>query len=93
MAVLLISPVSNLIAGYKFQPALIVRILIVTIIFFHPKMQLRDDLARCHLACAVKLGRIGQVVGKIYALYTFGSIIGTFAAGFFSSTGWARAGS
>lgn len=84
IATLCIAPVTNLVAGYHFPTALMVRILIVTTLtFFLPscilgmispvvvKLTLRD------------VETAGNVVGRIYAVSTMGSIIGTFAAGFF----------
>jgi spermidine synthase len=84
VATLCIVPVTNLVAGYHFPTTLMLRILIVTTLtFFIPscvlgmispvvvKLTLRD------------METAGNVVGRIYAVSTLGSIIGTFAAGFF----------
>ncbi|HJW29449.1 MAG TPA: fused MFS/spermidine synthase, partial [Saprospiraceae bacterium] len=84
IATLCIAPVTNLVAGYHFPTTLMVRIIIVTTLtFFIPscilgmispvvvKLTLRD------------VETAGNVVGRIYAVSTMGSIIGTFAAGFF----------
>lgn len=84
IATLCIAPVTNLVAGYHFPTTLMLRILIVTTFtFFFPscilgmispvvvKLTLRD------------VETAGNVVGRIYAVSTLGSIIGTFAAGFF----------
>jgi spermidine synthase len=84
IATLCIAPVTNLVAGYHFPTTLMLRILIVTTLtFFIPscilgmispvvvKLTLRD------------VETAGNVVGRIYAVSTLGSIIGTFAAGFF----------
>ncbi|HUO77824.1 MAG TPA: fused MFS/spermidine synthase [Thermodesulfovibrionales bacterium] len=81
---LCIAPMTNLVAGYHFPTTLMLRILIVTTLtFFIPscilgmispvvvKLTLRD------------MKTAGNVVGRIYAVSTLGSIIGTFAAGFF----------
>ena len=78
-----ISPLTHWIGGAFFHPILMIRILLVTaIIFFLPscflgmvspvviKLTLRD------------LEKTGNVVGKIYAFSTLGSILGTFATGF-----------
>jgi len=84
MAVLLILSVTNLIAGYKFQTALMVRILIVTTMTFFIPSCILGMISPVAVELALrKADRVGRVVGKIYAFSTFGSIIGTFAAGFF----------
>jgi spermidine synthase len=81
MAVLLISPVTNLIAGYKFQTSLMVRILIVTTITFFIPSCILGMISPVVIKLALrKADRVGRVVGKIYAFSTLGSIIGTFAA-------------
>ncbi len=84
MAVLLISPVTNLAAAYKFQTTLMVRILLVTTITFFIPSCILGMISPVIIKLALrKMDGVGQVVGKIYALSTLGSIIGTFAAGFF----------
>ncbi|HMK55796.1 MAG TPA: fused MFS/spermidine synthase [Dissulfurispiraceae bacterium] len=84
MAVLLIAPVTNLIAAYKFQTSLMMRILIVTsLIFFIPSCILGMISPVIIRLALRKMERVGHIVGKIYAISTLGSIIGTFAAGFF----------
>jgi len=83
IATLLISPVTNLAAGYHFPTTLMLRILIVTAItFFFPSCIL-GMISPVVVKLAVQnLDKVGNVVGKIYAVSTLGSIIGTFAAGF-----------
>lgn len=84
IATLLIPPVTGLIAGYRFPTSLMVRILIVTsIIFFIPSCIL-GMISPVVVKLALKnVETAGNVVGRIYAVSTLGSIIGTFAAGFF----------
>ncbi|HMK60665.1 MAG TPA: fused MFS/spermidine synthase [Dissulfurispiraceae bacterium] len=84
MAVLLIAPVTNLIASYKFHTSLMMRILLVTsLIFFIPSCILGMISPVIIKLALRKMERVGHIVGKIYAISTLGSIIGTFAAGFF----------
>jgi len=84
IATLLISPLTNIIAGFRFPASLMMRILIVTsIIFFIPSTILGMISPVVVRLTIIKLEKVGNVVGKIYAVSTLGSIIGTFAAGFF----------
>ena len=84
IATLLISPLTNIIAGFRFPASLMMRILIVTsIIFFIPSAILGMISPVVVRLTIIKLEKVGNVVGKIYAVSTLGSIIGTFAAGFF----------
>ncbi len=84
MATLLIPPATNLIAGYGFEVSLMLRILIVTTIIFIVPSCLLGTISPVVVKLAIKnLERVGNVVGKIYAFSTLGSIVGTFAAGFF----------
>jgi len=83
-ATLLISPLTNMIAGYRFPTTLMMRILIVTsIIFFVPSTILGMISPVVVRLTIINLEKVGNVVGKIYAVSTLGSIIGTFAAGFY----------
>jgi spermidine synthase len=84
IATILISPATNIIAGYHFPTSLMLRILIVTtIIFFVPSMIL-GMISPVVVRLTIKdIERVGNVVGRIYAISTLGSIIGTFTAGFF----------
>ncbi len=83
IATLLISPVTNLVAGYHFPTTLMLRILIVTAITFFIPSCILGMISPVVVKLAVRnLEKVGNVVGKIYAVSTLGSIIGTFAAGF-----------
>ena len=84
IATLSISPVTNLIAGYHFPTSLMVRILIVTTITFFIPSCILGMISPVVVKLAIQnLEKVGHVVGKIYALSTLGSILGTFTAGFF----------
>ncbi len=81
---LLISPVTNLVAGYHFPTTLMLRILIVTTITFFVPSCILGMISPVVVKLAIRnLEKIGNIVGKIYAVSTLGSILGTFAAGFF----------
>lgn len=83
-ATLLISPVTNIVAGYHFPTTLMLRILIVTTITFFVPSFILGMISPVVVKLAVQnLDKVGNVVGKIYAVSTLGSIIGTFSAGFF----------
>jgi spermidine synthase len=79
-----ISPLTNLVGGAHFHASLMVRILLITtIIFFIPSCIL-GMISPVVVKLALKnLEKTGNVVGKIYAFSTLGSILGTFATGFF----------
>jgi spermidine synthase len=84
IATLLISPVTNLVAGYHFPTTLMVRILIVTAITFFIPSCILGMISPVVVKLAIhNLEKVGNIVGKIYAVSTLGSILGTFAAGFF----------
>jgi spermidine synthase len=84
IAVLIISPITNLIAGYQFPTTLMLRILIVTTITFFIPSCILGMISPVVVKLAVKnIEKMGHAVGKIYAISTLGSISGTFAAGFF----------
>ncbi len=79
-----ISPLTNLIGGAQFQTSLMVRILLITaIIFFIPSCLLGMISPVVVKLTLHNLQKTGNVVGKIYAFSTLGSILGTFATGFF----------
>lgn len=79
-----ISPLTNLIGGTQFHTSLMTRILMVTtVIFFIPSCLLGMISPVVVKLTLNNLEKTGNVVGKIYAFSTLGSILGTFATGFF----------
>jgi len=79
-----ISPLTNLIGGAQFETSLMIRILLITtIIFFIPSCLLGMISPLVVKLTLNNLQKTGNVVGKIYAFSTLGSILGTFATGFF----------
>ncbi len=79
-----ISPLTNLVGGAYFQTSLMVRILLITtIIFFAPSCLLGMISPVVVKLTLNNLEKTGNVVGKIYAFSTLGSIFGTFATGFY----------
>ncbi len=79
-----ISPLANLVGAAQFQTSLMVRILLITaIVFFVPSCILGMISPVVVKLTLNNLERAGNVVGKIYAFSTLGSILGTFATGFF----------
>jgi spermidine synthase len=79
-----ISPLTNWIGGTFFHTSLMVRILLVTaIIFFIPSCFLGMVSPVVVKLTLSNLEKTGNVVGKIYAFSTLGSILGTFTTGFF----------
>jgi spermidine synthase len=79
-----ISPLINWIGRTPFHTSLMVRILLITaIVFFIPSCFLGMASPLAVRLTVRDLGKTGKVVGKIYALSTLGSILGTFATGFF----------
>jgi spermidine synthase len=79
-----ISPLTNLVGGTHFQTSLMVRILLITsIIFFIPSCLLGMISPVVVKLTLNNLDKAGNVVGKIYAFSTLGSILGTFATGFY----------
>ena len=79
-----ISPLTNLIGGTQFHTSLMTRILMITtIIFFVPSCLLGMISPVVVKLTLNNLEKTGNVVGKIYAFSTLGSILGTFATGFF----------
>jgi spermidine synthase len=84
IATLLISPVTNTVAAYRFPTSLMVRILLVTTITFFIPSCILGMISPVVVRLTIRnLENVGHIVGKIYAVSTLGSIIGTFAAGFF----------
>jgi spermidine synthase len=79
-----ISPLTNLVGGAHFETSLMVRILLITtIIFFAPACILGMISPVVVKLTLSNLAKTGNVVGKIYAFSTLGSILGTFATGFY----------
>jgi predicted membrane-bound spermidine synthase len=79
-----ISPLTNLIGSSEFQTSLMVRILLITsFIFFVPSCLLGMISPVVVKLTLNNLQKTGNIVGKIYAFSTLGSILGTFATGFF----------
>src|SRR5512136_669482 len=79
-----ISPLTNLIGAAHLQTSLMVRILLITtIIFFVPSCLLGMISPVVVKLTLNNLEKAGNVVGKIYAFSTLGSILGTFATGFY----------
>jgi predicted membrane-bound spermidine synthase len=79
-----ISPLANLLGGTEFQTGLMVRILLLTAIIFFIPSCLLGMISPVVVKLTLKnLKKTGNVVGKIYAFSTLGSILGTFATGFF----------
>jgi spermidine synthase len=81
---LTIAPLTDLIGAAQFQATLMLRILLLTAaIFFVPSTLLGMISPVVVKLTLDNLSKTGNVVGKIYAFSTLGSIIGTFATGFF----------
>ena len=79
-----ISPLTNLLGGAQFQTSLMVRILLITTMIFFIPSCLLGMISPVVVKLTLKnLAKTGNVVGKIYAFSTLGSILGTFATGFF----------
>jgi spermidine synthase len=84
LAALSISPLTEAVARFPMQTSLMMRILFVTsVIFFLPACLLGMISPVVVRLSLDRLERSGNVVGKIYAFSTLGSILGTFATGFF----------
>ncbi len=79
-----ISPLTEAWGRFEIQTSLMLRILIITtVIFFFPSFilgMISPVVVRLSLD---RLDRSGNTVGRIYAFSTLGSILGTFATGFF----------
>ncbi len=79
-----ISPLTDYVGGSQWNMSLMVRILLITtIIFFAPSAVLGMISPVVVKLTLNNLNKTGNIVGKIYAFSTLGSIIGTFATGFF----------
>ncbi|MEI9478716.1 MAG: fused MFS/spermidine synthase [Deltaproteobacteria bacterium] len=79
-----ISPLINLVGAARFHTPLMIQILIITAIIFFVPSCLLGMISPVVVKLALQnLQRTGNVVGKIYAFSTLGSILGTFATGFF----------
>jgi len=79
-----ISPLTNLIGSAHFQTSLMLRILLITaFIFFVPSCLLGMISPVVVKLTLNNLDKTGNVVGKIYAFSTLGSILGTFVTGFY----------
>jgi spermidine synthase len=84
LGALSISPLTNLIGSSELQTSLMVRILLITtFIFFAPSCLLGMISPVVVKLTLNNLQKTGNIVGKIYAFSTLGSILGTFATGFF----------
>jgi spermidine synthase len=83
LGVLSIPLLTHLIGRTVFHTGLMVRILWVTaIIFFIPSCILGMISPVVIKVLLQRLQETGQVVGRVYAFSTFGSILGTFSTGF-----------
>jgi predicted membrane-bound spermidine synthase len=81
---LVIAPLTNLAGGAEFQTSLMIRILLLTAIIFFLPSCLLGMISPVVVKLTLKnLKKTGNIVGKIYAFSTLGSILGTFATGFF----------
>ncbi len=79
-----ISPLTNLMGGAQFHTSLMIRILLITAIIFFVPSCLLGMISPVVVKLTLKdLKTTGNVVGKIYAFSTLGSILGTFATGFY----------
>jgi spermidine synthase len=84
LAALSISPLTGVVARMQLETNLMLRILAVTAIIFFVPATLLGMISPVVVRLSLdRLERSGNVVGKIYAFSTLGSILGTFATGFF----------
>jgi len=84
IATLSIAPVTDLVASYSFQTSLMMRIVIVTTLTFFIPSFIIGMISPVVVKLTLRnVETAGNVVGRIYAVSTLGSIIGTFTAGFF----------
>jgi spermidine synthase/MFS family permease len=84
LGALTISPLTNLVGGSEFHTSLMVRILLMTTFIFFVPSCLLGMISPVVVKLTLKnLENTGNVVGKIYAFSTLGSILGTFATGFY----------
>jgi spermidine synthase len=83
IAALTIIPLTNLVASYRFNLPLMIRIFIVTMVIFFLPGCILGTISPVVVRLTLKnLDSAGNVIGKIYAVSTLGAIIGTFATGF-----------
>lgn len=83
ISALTIIPLTNLVAAYRFNVPLMIRIFFVTaVIFFIPGCILGTISPVVVRLTLKNLENAGNIIGKIYAVSTLGAIIGTFATGF-----------
>jgi spermidine synthase len=79
-----IGPLTTLLGPAQWHVSFMVRILLITtLIFFIPSCLLGMISPVVVKLALSNLSETGNVVGKIYAFSTLGSILGTFATGFF----------
>jgi spermidine synthase len=79
-----ISPLTTYMGGAQWNTSLMIRILLITTaIFFAPSCVLGMISPVVVKLALNDLNKTGNIVGKIYAFSTLGSILGTFATGFF----------
>jgi predicted membrane-bound spermidine synthase len=84
LAVLCIPLLTGWSGGIFFTNSLMARVLLATIVvFFVPSCLLGAALPVVVKLTLASLEKTGNVVGKIYAFSTLGSILGTYASGFF----------
>lgn len=83
IASLSIIPLTNMVAAYRFNVPLMIRIFVVTAIIFFVPGCILGTISPVVVRLALKnIDKAGNVIGKIYAFSTLGAIIGTFATGF-----------
>ena len=79
-----ISPLTGAMARWHLETSLMLRILAVTAVIFFVPSGLLGMISPVVVRLSLdRLERSGNVIGKIYAFSTLGSILGTFATGFF----------
>ncbi len=84
LGVFSIPPLTHWAAGAISHTDLMVRIILITAILFFIPSSLLGMVSPVVVKLTLgNLERTGNVVGKIYAVSTLGSILGTFASGFF----------
>lgn len=84
LAALSISPLTGAVARWQLETSLMLRILEITAVIFFMPATLLGMISPVVVRLSLdRLERSGNVVGKIYAFSTLGSILGTFATGFF----------
>jgi predicted membrane-bound spermidine synthase len=84
LAALSIPPLTDAVARWNLQTSLMLRILAVTTVIFFAPATLLGMISPVVVRLSLdNIDRSGNVVGKIYAFSTLGSILGTFATGFF----------